>query len=408
MMSEIRDEYDWEEESEEALLSETLGLTSRTRKEVIKGYNVEYFSEEVCKLHFEENTTLQEIAKILGVSVHTIYRCFRKNEWTPQMSTVRKQVDEQTLRHLYYNERLSQKKIAEKMGVSLSTIYRRFKEYDMNARRIGTRNEIDVQEIHHLHFDQGLAFQEIAERLDISPRTISRVFNDQRWSARKKFVYTSEGERLRAAKEKGKRFRLKIQELRDSLFGTVCKCCGVDKSKSDRSLPIHRKDGVEHEQDALWRLGYLKSLDPDEWVALCVPCHRGVTWLQKELDIQWQFVESAVSSKRGALNDSAPYTTQEDAVISDRYKEIKETFDGKNPDLVRAIFGETCHFCDVHYMEKTLVTHRKDGRSHQKDLFRKESNFRLLNPNDWVSLCRKHHRYVHWAMDTLGMRWDDF
>ena len=37
-----------------------------------------------------------------------------------------------------------------------------------------------------------------------------------------------------------------------------------------------------------------------------------------------------------------------------------------------------------------------------------EKFFRTLNPDEWVSLCQKEHRHVHWAMEKLNLSWEDF
>jgi len=402
-MREIR-EYD-EEFEQDALRSLKDGrLTSEKVEEILRSAKEAMFPKDVHYLHFEANLSLKEIAEKLQVSVFKVYRCFKENNWTPNGSTVKKEIDEKTIRYLYDERGLSQQEIADELDVSLSTVYRRFKEYDIKPRRIESRDEIDSQRIHHLHFEKGLTFSEIGEKMGISRRTITRIFNDQQWKAEGQFAYPSEEERALAAKERAKKFRLKIQEKRDSLFGTVCRCCGVDKTEFNISLPIHRKDGTEHEKDALWRLEYLNSVIPDEWVALCVPCHHGVTWLQKKRGIEWDSVESMLSFVQEKL-ETESYTIPNDAMVSEVYREVKKGFEGRTSDLLRAIVGETCHFCGVYYKEKILVTHRKDGKSHEKNLFRSEENLKFLIPDEWVSLCRKHHRYVHWAMDTLGMQW---
>ena len=404
-MREIR-EYDEDNEQDVLRLTKDSRLTPEEVEEIIRSAKEAMFPQDVHYLHFQANLSLKEIAEKLQVSVFKVYRCFKENNWTPNGSTVKKEIDEKSIRYLYNERGLSQQEIADELDVSLSTVYRRFKEYDIKARRIESRDEIDSQKIHHLHFEKGLTFSEIGEKMGISIRTITRIFNDHNWEAEGQFVYLSEEEKKKATKERAEKFRLKIQEKRDSLFGTVCRCCGVDKTESNISLPIHRKDGTEHEKDSLWKLEYLNSVNPDDWAALCIPCHRGITWLQKELGFKWEFVETVLSEKREQAR-SDPYTIPKDAKVSKIYKEIKEGFEGKLSDLVRLIIGDTCYFCGVHYREKILVTHRKDGRSHEKNLFRSEKNIQFLNPNEWVSLCRKHHRYVHWAMDTLGLRWSD-
>lgn len=551
MMSEIRDEYEWEEEIRDVILSETSNLTSEERVEFIQGTNAEFFLDAIYRLHFKENTTLKNIAKILGVSVHTIYRCFQKNEWTPKLSTVRKQIDEQTLRHLYNKERLSQKEIAEKLGVSLNTIYRRFKEYDVKARRIGTRDEVDIQEIrrlyydksytqeevaqrmniseatvgrlfrdhgmrsiprkrevkvsaedvhhlyyeegltqqgvagklgvssatirqifreqrwqyrktgrrleidmnvvHRLYYDEGLSYEKVAKQLGVSITVISRIFNEQNWEPRKSirwqeinpddvyrlyFIdkltqeevakrlgvskpiirrvfrqnawqvrqrgFDNDIDRKKAAKERRKRTQIRVQKLRKELFGEECNICG-----QKRKLAIHRKDGSYHHKDALWRIRYLKSINSNEWVALCIPCHRGVHWMMK-CGMMWAELvklSDLINNQEGKelipLKLPKPEHSSSLAYLQMR----KDSND--SGELRRALFGESCHFCGVKNDEKRIVLHRKDGRAHPKKLISHLKYFRTLDPTEWVFLCQRHHRYVHWAMRRLNLKWQD-
>lgn len=57
--------------------------------------------------------------------------------------------------------------------------------------------------------------------------------------------------------------------------------------------------------------------------------------------------------------------------------------------------------------EKRLAIHKKDGERHSDELLWSKEKLSELNPDDWVPLCSKHHRYVHWAMDNLGFSWRD-
>jgi len=70
-------------------------------------------AEEVRRLHFEEGLTQEEVAKRLGVSVHTIYRTFKKQGWEPRHSTRQKELDENAVSRLYYDKGLTQEEVAE-------------------------------------------------------------------------------------------------------------------------------------------------------------------------------------------------------------------------------------------------------------------------------------------------------
>ncbi|NHI90826.1 MAG: hypothetical protein EAX87_15005, partial [Candidatus Thorarchaeota archaeon] len=95
-----------------------------------------------------------------------------------------------------------------------------------------------------------------------------------------------------------------------------------------------------------------------------------------------------------------------DADATFEYSKIRQEFEGTDDELRRAVFGDRCFFCRVRDDEKRIVLHRKDGRLHSYKLTSQVKYFLTLDPNNWVVLCQKHHRYVHWAMDTLGLKWD--
>ena len=81
-------------------------------------------------------------------------------------------------------------------------------------------------------------------------------------------------------------------------------------------------------------------------------------------------------------------------------KEIVENF-------VWRYLERSAIFCGIHYEEKRVAIHRKDGRPHEERLTVYEKYFRTLNSDEWVPLCQNHQRFVHWAMDDLGLKWDD-
>jgi DNA-directed RNA polymerase specialized sigma subunit len=70
----------------ESLSKEIADKLKRT-KEIENPKDRDRRNEEVRRLHFEEGLTQEEVAKRLGVSVHTIYRTFKKQGWEPRHST---------------------------------------------------------------------------------------------------------------------------------------------------------------------------------------------------------------------------------------------------------------------------------------------------------------------------------
>jgi transcriptional regulator with XRE-family HTH domain len=368
----------------------------------------ESFVEKVYRLYFIEKLTQKQVADRLGVSKSTISRIFQIRNWKARHNTKRRKIDDQEIFQLYFHKGQTQKEIAAILGVSKSTVSRVFRIHGWKVHTLRKRTDIDIDKLHHLYFTERLTHEEIAEKLGVSTRTLSRIFMDLEWQVRGQTKYETVEEKERARRESRERYRAELQELRESLFGTKCRICGADKKERSITLSIHRKDGTEHPKDALWRNWYLESVNPEDWAALCTRCHRGATWLLS-MSIGWMQIEPRIGLGKEDRQVELPLPALNDPP-SGRYLEIKRSFDGDTRDLVRTIFGEECVFCGLHYRntKKKLSTHRKDGRLHHKDLFRYEKYFRSLNPENWTTLCTKHHNYVHWAMDNLGMTWDDF
>ncbi|MHA2141600.1 MAG: hypothetical protein ACXADC_04215 [Candidatus Thorarchaeota archaeon] len=49
----------------------------------------------------------------------------------------------------------------------------------------------------------------------------------------------------------------------------------------------------------------------------------------------------------------------------------------------------------------------KDGEKHNENDLWDRARLLKLNPDEWESLCQKHHRYTHWAMRRLYVSWED-
>lgn len=75
-------------------------------------------------------------------------------------------------------------------------------------------------------------------------------------------------------------------------------------------------------------------------------------------------------------------------------------------ELRKRFFGEKCSMCGSD--NRRLAIHRKDGSPHSKNFLRSRENLEDINTDEWTLLCQKCHRYVHWAMDNLQMKWNDF
>jgi transposase-like protein len=316
-------------------------------------------------------------------------------------------IDAKMVHRLYFNEGHSQKDIAEKFGTSESTIRRIFVEHGWNPRFSVKWTEIDAEEVYRLYFDEGLTQRAIADKLGHnSDNFIRRVFREHGWESRKT-RFENEEDRVHSRKERAGIYNRKINDMRNRLFGIECRICGVRK-ENGRRIAIHRKDGTSHDRNVLRGLESLRSLDTNEWVSLCTSCHLGVHKLMNLINTDWDTILSLSelevhNQPRSTDTLSLP---DDDTPTSARYEEIARDFERPTYELHRALFGGTCYYCGFHYEYKRLVTHRKDGRHHQRKHLWSGKYLRTLDPEEWVSLCEKCHRSVHIVMKTLNIGWD--
>ncbi len=166
---------------------------------------------------------------------------------------------------LFAEEEMTLRQIAEKLGCSTKTIGRIFKEEGWKATR-----ELNRDEICRLYFEENLSLVDIAENFGFkSGYPIKKILLEMGWALRE-----SDG--------------LSVEEIREQLFGSECKMCG------DKREVIHKKDGTPHGRYTLWTKESLTSLKPEEWVALCRPCHRAVHALMTKAGFEWEEVRDVL------------------------------------------------------------------------------------------------------------------
>ncbi len=312
---------------------------------------------------------------------------------------------------LYFSEGKTQREIAEELDVKRHIIIALFKEKGWEARPSAPRREeVNPDDVYKLYFQEGLPQGEVAEKLGLSSTTpIKRVFKENGWESRGRWGkgstrthYFTDDERKTASKERSEKRQQKLKELRKQLFGTECKICG--SSNQERTIAIHRKDFTEHKQNKLWLKWELESVDPEEWVALCVACHRGVHWMHEQHGAEWKDIEQHQYN-----NDTQISKTKDLYELSDIQRESKRNeHDARETisELRKRLFGEECSIYGSD--NRRLAIHRKDGKPHRSNFLMKRENLESLDLDEWTPLCQKCHRYVHWAGESLGLTWDDF
>ncbi|MHA2377965.1 MAG: helix-turn-helix transcriptional regulator [Candidatus Thorarchaeota archaeon] len=298
---------------------------------------------------------------------------------------------------MHFKEKRSKSEIARTLGIANSTVHRAFERNGWKT--LPPLKKGDPEEARGL-YQKGLTHREIARKLKVSRRTVGNYLKELGVKRRNRSKYESNTERLRARRERARSRRQKVRELRDKIFGKECRVCGVDKSR--RKIAMHNKDLEEHEMNALWSLSFLKKLNSEEWAALCIMCHRGVHWINDELGMDWQSVENRTKER----TTEEPNRNQDTKSTSHGSSRLHDLV-GEVEDIRRALFGDECYFCGPLSEEKALVIHRKDGKPHRKHTLWSKDHLHRMGPDDWQALCQKHHRYVHWGMKQLGMKWED-
>jgi hypothetical protein len=267
------------------------------------------------------------------------------------------------------------------------------------------------KEIHRLYYEKGLTQLEIAKRFGVAETTMGRLFKRQGWLSRvdrrgvRMRVFENDEERKEARKEHRRVTQRKIRELRKSIFGTKCEICDIDTKEEKRTLAIHRKDGTEHDQNALWRMKFLNNLNREDWTPLCIPCHRGTHWLMKWANKDWDYVKSQKELSARLSKETLEPLTRED-YKEPRTSEVRAHLGESAKEVRKSLFGESCHFCGEIEDGKRMAIHRKDGRPHDIRILSSAKYLKIIDPDEWVPLCSKCHRQVTWAGNILGMNWE--
>ncbi len=205
-------------------------------------------------------------------------------------------------------------------------------------------------EIHSLYYEKGMTQREIARRFGVGEATVSRLFQENEWVSRNERrgvqmrVFENEEERKEARREHRRVTQRRIRELRNSLFGSDCEICGLDTKENKRVLCIHRKDGMEHRINALWRIKYLENLDREDWAPLCIPCHRGTHWLMENANKEWKNLESRKTLAIKSSEETLKPLTQED-YEGEQTDGRDDRYGRTAKEVRRSMFGGSCHFC---------------------------------------------------------------
>lgn len=110
--------------------------------------------------------------------------------------------------------------------------------------------------------------------------------------------------------------------------------------------------------------------------------------------------------------DIMPFEINKRIKMSEEYKKAHRAdastkFALKKKEILDKAFGNNCYLC---HNDKILIVHRKDGKKHK--LFSSMSLKQVLteinyHKEEYVRVCWKCHRPIHWSMENLGLKWED-
>jgi len=90
----------------------------------------------------------------------------------------------------------------------------------------------------------------------------------------------------------------------------------------------------------------------------------------------------------------------------ERKRKIDTKYRKGKREYLYTTFGNKCHFCG--YKDR-LVVHRKDGLKHPKisAMSKKQINRIKEDKDEYIVLCFRCHKSVHWVMNNLKLSWED-
>ena len=228
------------------------------------GQEIQVDPEIIHRLYFDEGLSRDEVCDTLGFSRKVFDRVFSEQEWETRPAGFQPiEIDIEEFKRLYH-EGLTYQQLADHFQMSLRTVCRVSSEIELEVRKWPARSRVDLDELFQMYYDDEEKIWKIAEHFGVSQRIINIILNEQKWEQR----------RTKSARE-----------IRDEMFGTECVSCGKPKEI------VHRKDGTPHHRRVTWAKKSLKTLDPDDWVSLCDPCHRLTHSLMTSFGCEWKDIE---------------------------------------------------------------------------------------------------------------------
>lgn len=341
--------------------------------------------EEVRRLYFDEQWTMEEIAKKYGCKTSSpILRTFKDQGWKSRPSrTLEIEADPMEVHRLYFEEGLTLKEVGERLGYkSQSPIRRIFKEQGWETRK--RWKELDFDRVHELYYEKKLSIPNVAKEMGLSSHyPIVAIFEEQGWKTRSPHgrrveiepqdVYKMYFEDKMTMTEIGEHFGYKSSSTITAIFR--------EQGWDDRRMETVDMDiDAEHVRDL-----YFEQELPLREVGRRVG---KTTYALKKLfeKNEWKL--------RGAKSE-----TEEER--EERKKEAQKRHQKKVEELREELFGSECEICDG---EREII-HRKDGMRHSPYLILSLKGLRSIDPSEWAPVCKSCHLDVHALMRVKTFEW---
>jgi len=130
----------------------------------------------------------------------------------------------------------------------------------------------------------------------------------------------------------------------------------------------------------------------------------------KDIGVRKEYQHNWYLRKKKGLTTATKLPLSKEEVkkrIKERQRKYSESSIRRKQELKKKLLGNICFICGR--ADCRLRAHRKDGKIH-KDLFALGSEERLKNElqsGDYVHLCYRCHKGVHFCMDVLGLSWEN-